>query len=73
MRYHEGSLWRLTGAAMALDFNEYPTKRTHVICSEWLVDLDAGTATWIEGADEFLEGQEIPSEQFADTYDAVCA
>ena len=68
----EGPLWRLTGAAMAFDYNEEPTIRTHVICSEWLVDLEAGTATWTSGADEFFEGQQIPTEQFEGTYEAVC-
>jgi hypothetical protein len=68
----EGSLWRLEGAAMALDFNPEPTIRTHVICSEWMVDVEAGTATWTEGTDEFFEGQQIPSEEFAATYEAVC-
>ena len=61
----DGSVWRLRGAAMALDYNPDPSIRTHVICSDWLVDLDAGTATWTTGADEFFEGVEVPPAQFA--------
>jgi hypothetical protein len=67
-----GSLWRFEGAAMALDYNEEPTIRTHVMCSNWVVDLDAGTATWTTGAGQFFEGEQISSERFEEVYEAVC-
>ena len=38
----EGDLWRLTGAAFAVDYDPEPETRTHVICSDWMVDLDVG-------------------------------
>ena len=79
----EGALWKLSGAAFAWDYDPEPTVRTHVICSEWVVDLAAGTATWRSGADEvpegeqalggdFVPGEQVSAEQFASQYDAIC-
>ena len=57
---------------MGWDYNPEPTVRTHVMCSEWLVDLTAGTATWTSTGDKFLEGEQITSEGFQEAYDAYC-
>ncbi len=56
----------------AVDYDPEPETRTHVICSDWLVDLEAGTATWESSSDEFFPDEEIPSEEFADTYAETC-
>jgi hypothetical protein len=69
----DGEVWTLTGAVIAWDYDPQPTIRTHVVCSEWEVDLDAGTAAWTIGASRFFPGELIPREQFADAYDATCA
>jgi TIR domain len=69
---HDGRRWTLSGAAIVWDYNPAPTIRTHVICSEWKVDLDNGTAAWTTGEEKFLEGRQIRSEQFAKVYDDTC-
>jgi hypothetical protein len=68
----EGDLWRLTGAAFAVDYDPEPETRTHVICSDWIVDLESGTATWTSSSDEFFPDEEISSDDFADTYAETC-
>jgi hypothetical protein len=68
----DGPLWRLTGASFAYDYNPEPTIRTHVICSEWVVDLAASRLAWNPGKDAFFEGQQIPADQFADVYASTC-
>jgi len=79
----DGALWKLSGAAFAWDYDPEPAVRTHVICSEWVVDLVAGTATWRSGADDipdgdqalggdFVPGEQVPADQFASQYDAIC-
>ena len=79
----DGALWKLSGAAFAWDYDPEPAVRTHVICSEWVVDLAAGTATWRSGADDipegdqalggdFVPGEQVPADQFASQHDAIC-
>ncbi|HYN32843.1 MAG TPA: TIR domain-containing protein [Ilumatobacteraceae bacterium] len=68
----DGPLWRSTGAAMAWDYDEEPTIRTHVICSEWVVDLAAGTMRWEPGEDAFVQEQ-ISQERFDETFSAFCS
>jgi hypothetical protein len=68
----DGQVGTLTGAAISWDYDPEPTIRTHVICSEWEVDLDTGTAAWTTGADRFFPAEQIPSDEFAEAFDDTC-